>query len=210
MDLKTVLPPDYENNVTMIELQDILSSETDRAEQALSRVLNERFIDTAVETLPRREAMYGIKNAYGDAASDIEKRRRIIKAKLRGRGTLTKEALRDYVKTFLDPGDSVTIIEHNDIYSVFIEIPWNSKITQEYTEIIFEYLREVVPAHLGIEFFVSRDLNMQLFTGSIMEAYSEINIDNAAINKDIDVSMDQYMGMAYFDLSEISLEFKED
>ena len=210
MDIKTVLPLDYENNVTMVELQDILSTETDTAEQALSKIINERFIDTAVETLPRREAMYGIKNAYGDSSSDVEKRRRIIKAKLRGRGTLTKEALRDYVKTFIDPGDSVTIIEHNDIYSVFIEIPWNSKITQEYTETIWGYLREVVPAHLGIEFFVSRGLNMQLYSGSTMETYTEVNIDNAAINKDIDISLDQYMGMAYFDLSEISLEFKED
>ena len=210
MNLKTVLPPDYENNAAMIELQDILSSDSDVAEQALSRVINERFIDTAIETLPRRESMYGIKNVYGNTPSDIEKRRRIIKAKLRGRGTLTKSALRDYVKTFLDPGDSVTIIEHNDIYSVFIEIPWNAEMTQEYIKTIFKYLREVVPAHLGIELSVARELGIQFYSGSFMETYTEVNIDNAAINKDIDISIDQYMGMAYFDLSEISLEYKED
>ena len=40
MDLKTVLPPYYDDNKTMIELQDILSEYSDDGEAALQEVID--------------------------------------------------------------------------------------------------------------------------------------------------------------------------
>ena len=203
MDLKQVLPPDYEENLTMIELQDILSEETDAVESAVSQVLSERFINTASETLSRREKMFGIASQAG--CDDLETRRRIISSKLIGRGTLTKEALEKFVKTFLDPGNEVKIIEKNEQYIVQININWQSSITREYLDIIRNSLREVIPAHMAFNLFVIREERFDLYFGSGISTYSDICIDHDSVNKPIDISCDQKYGVAYFNFAEINI-----
>lgn len=169
MNLMTLLPPDYETNATMIKLQEILSEESNDIEAALEKVINERFIDTAVDTLARREQMFDIKNKYGDSPSDLAIRRKIIKAKLRGRGTLTKKAFVEYIKTFLGDGIDVEIVERSAEYAIDIIISQWESMSLDYLNSMRDAILEVIPAHLGPNYilqWIYEFLNKVLFEAS--------------------------------------------
>lgn len=60
MELIKVLPPYYDENVTMQTLQSILSKETDELEIELSNTISECFVETASKLLSRYENLLGL------------------------------------------------------------------------------------------------------------------------------------------------------
>ena len=115
MDLKTVLPPYYDDNKTMIELQDILSEYSDDGEVALQKVVDESFVNTAKETLDRMEEILGL--PY-QTETEVQYRRERIRAKLLGQGTTTVALVKQVAEQFAN--GTVDVTEENEQYNVII------------------------------------------------------------------------------------------
>ena len=152
MNLMTVLPPDYEENSTMTELQDILSGQSNNAEYALKKISDEVFIDSSTDTLSRREDMFGISNKYGNSEAELDVRRKIIKDKLCYRSTATVALIKELAERYV--GSTVDIIEENDTYSVKISFI-NDVDTPFFIDALRNSLKAVMPAHIGITYSYS-------------------------------------------------------
>ena len=168
MDLKTVLPPYYDDNKTMIELQDILSEYSDDGEAALQEVIDESFVNTAAETLTRMEEILGL--PY-QAATETQYRRERIRAKLLGRGTTTVALVKQVAEQFTN--GAVDVEEENDKYNVIITFTGTIGMPPE-LESLKTVLREIIPAHLAINYVIIYNTYQDLepYTYEHLEQYT--------------------------------------
>ena len=146
MELIKVLPPYYDENVTMQTLQSILSKETDDLEIELSNTISECFVATASKLLPRYENLLGL---VVDVMKSDDFRRERICAKMVGTGTTTKSMIEDVASSYSN--GEVEVIEDpaNSRFTIrfvgTLGIPGNIadlKLTIE----------EIKPAHLVVEY----------------------------------------------------------
>lgn len=112
----------------------------------LDDILKQFFIDTATWGIPCWEQQYGIQI---DINKTYEDRREIIKAKMRGTGTTTKQMIKNAAEAFSN--GECEVIEHPENYSFTVKfigikgIPHNMQAFKDMLEII-------KPAHLACDF----------------------------------------------------------
>lgn len=168
MDLKTVLPPCYDDNKTMIELQDILSRYSDDGEAALQKVVDESFVNTAEETLNRMEEILGL--PY-QAETEVQYRRERIRAKLLGQGTTTVALVKNIAEQFTN--GTVDVTEENEQYNVIITFTGTIGIPPALAS-LKTALREIIPAHLAINYVIIYNTYQDLepYTYEHLEQYT--------------------------------------
>jgi len=145
MDLLSLLPSYYSENVTMAELQSILTGEFTDILNGLDSMINECYVSTASNILSRYEKMHGIKI---DVSKSNDTRRGKIMAKMAGTGTCTKSMLINSLKAF--PGGGAEIVEDNPNsqftikFNDYYRVPADTSITE-----IHAITEELKPAHLA-------------------------------------------------------------
>lgn len=142
----TLLPPFYEENATMKELQSILSGKTNDLSNGLDKTIDQCFINTATDLLSRYEEIHGIQ--IDVSKSDVFRRER-IRAKIRGIGTVTKQMIEDTAASYSN--GEVEIIEDNENYRFIVKFVGTLGIPAN-MEGLTQTLEEIKPAHLDFEF----------------------------------------------------------
>lgn len=113
---------------------------------AIEDVLQQFYIDTATWGLDRWEKMCGIAT---DLSKPLDQRRSVIKSKLRGIGTVTAELVKNVAEAFAN--GEVDVEENNATYTVTVTFVGRLGIPPN-LEDITQALRDIIPAHLGIEY----------------------------------------------------------
>ncbi len=146
MDLITLLPPIYENNVTMQELQNILSNMINTLASNFSETIDECFVKTASNLLSRYEQIYGIE--VDVSKSNVFRRERII-AKAKGVGTITAQMLEDVAASYSN--SEVEVIEYPSEYRFVVKFVGTKGIPPNMAGLTLT-INEIKPAHLAFSF----------------------------------------------------------
>ena len=146
MDLITLLPEYYKGNLTMEELQGILSADINSLATNFGETIDQCFIGTATSILSRYEKIYGIQV---DVSKSEEFRRERIKAKIRGTGTVTKEMIRETASSYSNV--EVEVIEDNANYSFKVKFIGTKGIPANMADLTLT-INEIKPAHLSFTF----------------------------------------------------------
>ena len=128
-----------DNNIKSI--QDAFENESNIKKDKLEDTLLQLNVDTATWALDVWENMLGIRAK----TSNYEIRRKNIKAKLRGRGTTTKQQLISITNSYSN--SEVDLDEYPAEYYFVICIILNSITEEEYAE-LFEIIESIKPVHL--------------------------------------------------------------
>jgi hypothetical protein len=145
-DLMLLLPWFYNGNITMKELQNTVSKELGRLYYHLEDFINQLFIDTATWGLSIYEKEMGM---ITNQSLSYEERRELIKAKLWGRGTTTKQMIKETAKAF--SGGEVDVIEYPSEYRFVVKFIGVKGIPRNMQGFI-DMLETIKPAHLAYEF----------------------------------------------------------
>ena len=146
MDLMDLLPPIYDKNTTMQELQGILTDKVNTAISGTGLTVDECFIETASVLLARYEKIYGI---TVDVSKSDDFRREILKAKIAGVGTVTKQMLIDTATSYSN--GTVEVIEHPETYSFVVKFTGTLGIPPNMVGLT-NTINEIKPAHLAFSF----------------------------------------------------------
>lgn len=148
MNLLKLLPEDYPRSSAVVELQKALEKLGTSAEEDVSDLLNQFFLDTATWGLSCWEKVYGVAS---DTTKSLAVRRSAVRAKMRGMGTTTVELVQNVSESFVN--GEVAVEEHNDEYRFdivmlsVIGIPPNM-------EDLKRAMEEIKPAHLAYEIII--------------------------------------------------------
>ena len=145
-DLMKYLPLYWHNIKEMVALQGTLGMELGEIECKLKDLFSQCFIETATWGLDIWERELDLKT---DLSLSYEHRREMIKAKLRGSSTTTKEMIANVAKAFSN--GEVEVIEHNDEYYFDIKFVGTRGIPANMAG-LKSILEEIKPAHLGINY----------------------------------------------------------
>lgn len=145
-NLMEYLPMYYRNSNLMKNIQNAFSKEIGIINYLIDDILSQLFVDTATWGLDLWEKELGINT---DISKTYEHRREIIKAKIRGTGTVTKQMLKNvalaYTNAEVDviekPNDSSFIVKFISVKG----IPKNIKA-------LIETIETIKPAHLNYSF----------------------------------------------------------
>lgn len=145
MKLISLLPDYYENNITMNELQDILSDATEEAERGLSSAIDQCFICSADSLLERYE------KAFGTEAGNLttEERREQLIAKLAGSGTTTVQMIKGTARVYSN--GEVEVTEDNPNYKFVIKFTGTIGLPTN-MDGLKATIEEIKPAHLAVEY----------------------------------------------------------
>jgi uncharacterized protein YmfQ (DUF2313 family) len=146
MDLIDYLPPIYDGNTTMQELQSLLTTDINNLSTSFNTVMDECFINTATKLLSRYEGIYGLQ--VDITKSDVFRRERIL-AKIRGIGTTTKEMIKQTAAAY--SGGEVEVIEHPETSSFSIKFVGTLGIPGNMADLTLT-IEEIKPAHLSFSF----------------------------------------------------------
>lgn len=146
MDLMGLLPPIYEENKSMNELQGILSTKVNKLAQDLDTVIDQCFIDTATDLLSRYEKIYGL---TVDVTKSNQFRRERIKARAKGIGTVTKKMLEDVAASYSN--GEVEVLENFEDYSFIVKFIGTKGIPNNMADLKLT-IEEIKPAHLSFTF----------------------------------------------------------
>lgn len=145
-DLMSYLPSFYKDVNEVKEIQLIFGQEMAKIKSSVKDLLDQCFISSSTYGLDFYERMYGITI---DRSKSFEERREIIKAKLRGSGTATKELIKNVSTAF--SGGEVEIEEHPEEYSFIVKFVGTKGIPKN-MEGLISALEEIKPAHLSYSF----------------------------------------------------------
>ncbi len=145
-ELMHYLPTYWQDVKEMVALQDSLGKEAGELDCKEKDVSSQCFIETGTWGLELWEKEYGLKT---DLSLSYEHRREMIKAKLRGVGTTTKDMIENVARAFSN--GAVQVIEHNDEYFFEIKLVGTRGIPANMTG-LKSILEEIKPAHLGINY----------------------------------------------------------
>lgn len=148
------MPGYYADSAAVTNLLDREYTEINSLDSAVTDVLNQFFIDTATWGLDNWERVCGI---VTDATKPDDQRRSVIRSKLRGVGTVTVALVQSVAESY-DNG-TVNVTEDNTTYTVTITFVSTLGVPPNLTD-IQNSLRDIVPAHLGINYvfnFVTYD-----------------------------------------------------
>ena len=145
-DLMLLLPWFYKGNITMKELQNTVSKELGRLYYHLEDFINQLFVDTATWGLSIYEKDLDLAT---NPSLSYEERRELIKAKLWGRGTTTKQMIKETAEAF--SGGEVDVIEYPSEYRFVVKFIGVKGIPRNMQGFI-DMLEAIKPAHLAYEF----------------------------------------------------------
>lgn len=144
MELIKLLPDYYQDNETMLTLQNVLSEETDKLDVELKVTVNQCFPQLATTLLSRWEAILGIKT--DGSLSDTSRQEQIL-AKLSGTGTTTKQMIKAVAEKF--SGAEVEVIEDNANSRFYIRFVGQLGVPENMTG-LKAAIEDVKPAHLEV------------------------------------------------------------
>ena len=176
MDLSSVLPEYYDENVTMQELQRILSEVSENLETVLKRTSNDTFWSKASgnEMLSRYEKMFGLSS---DADKSDRYRRERIAARVAGAGTATASLIRHIAESYTNA--AVELQEKFPMYTVIVRFVSTSGIPGNISDIKAS-IEEAIPAHLKVlyEYIFNTYGSVGTFTHAQLAAYTHYKIRN--------------------------------
>ena len=145
-DLMELLPPYYQGNNTMQDLQGILSNDINTLASNFKETIDQCFVDTVTSLLSRYEKIYGLNV---DVSKSNTFRRERIKAKIRGIGTVTKQMIIDTAASYSN--GEVEVLEDPANYSFKIKFVGTRGIPANMADLILT-IEEIKPAHLSFTF----------------------------------------------------------
>lgn len=145
-NLMKYLPIYYQNSSTTKEIQDAIAREFGVLNYNIIDLEKQFFIDSATWGLSIYEKELGLQT---NMSLTYEERREIIKAKLRGHGTTTKEMIKNTAEAF--SGGEVDVIEHPEEYRFVVKFIGILGIPRNVQGFI-EMLEQIKPAHLAYSF----------------------------------------------------------
>jgi hypothetical protein len=140
------LPRYYDDSRIVGNLLDQESAEVSDLNAAIADVLAQFFVDTATWGLANWERICGIKT---DETKPYDQRRSAIKARLRGVGTVTVALIKNVAESYNN--GEVEVTEDNANYTIAVRFVSTYGRPSNMTD-IQNALREIVPAHLAIDF----------------------------------------------------------
>jgi len=146
VDLMTFLPDYYQGNNEMNKLQTILCSAVGEITNNTLDTLDQCFVSSATWGLTRWEKIFGL---LTDMSMPYERRREILKAKIRGAGRATKEKIKIVAIAFSN--GEVSIREYPEEYRFVIRFIGIKGIPQNMIGLIAA-IDEIKPAHIGYTF----------------------------------------------------------
>ncbi len=146
MNLMNLLPPVYDKNDTMKELQEILSGKINKLASNFDKTIDQCFVSTASDLLSRYEKVYGL--SVDVSKSDAFRRER-IKARAKGVGTVTKQMLEDVAASYSN--GEVKVIENYEDYSFVVKFVGVKGIPANMADLTLT-IEEIKPAHLAFTF----------------------------------------------------------
>lgn len=144
VNLMQYLPWYYQNSEFMRFIQNSNSLEVEKLKYNIDDSINQLFIDTATWGLDRLERIFNIET---DINKSYEDRREVLKAKLIGSGTVTKEMIKNVVQAF--SVGKVEVIENNYNYNFVIKFIEKKGIPKNIQGLI-NAIEEIKPAHLKV------------------------------------------------------------
>lgn len=147
-DLMRYLPMYYESDKgTMYYLQQKgIAPELGKIEYSIEELLAQCFIDTATWGLEYWEYELGLQT---DPSKPYERRREIIKAKLRGAGTTTKQMIKNVAEAF--SGGEVTVEEEPEQARFILRFVGTVGIPPNMAGLT-KAIEDIKPAHLAYEY----------------------------------------------------------
>ena len=145
-NLMKYLPIYYQNSSTTKEIQDAIAREFGVLNYNIIDLEKQFFIDSATWGLSIYEKELGLQT---NMSLTYEERREIIKAKLRGHGTSTKEMIKNTAEAF--SGGEVDVIEYPSEYRFVVKFIGVKGIPRNMQSFI-NMLDDIKPAHLGYDF----------------------------------------------------------
>ncbi|KHF26831.1 hypothetical protein LR68_04356 [Anoxybacillus sp. BCO1] len=139
--------PNYYQDIR--EFQTLIGTENKEVEQlnvTIDEVLKQFYVDTATWGLSYWERICGISV---DESKPIDQRRSVIKSKLRGIGTVTVALIKNVAESWYN--GEVEVTEQPSLYTVKIKFVSKLGVPSNLTD-IQNALREILPAHLAINF----------------------------------------------------------
>ena len=148
-DLISYLPPYYQNVKEMVAIQNTLAQELGQINIDIEDLIKQCFVDTATWGLEIWEQIFGIQT---DKTKLLDQRRSMIKAKMRGAGTVNIEQIKNIARAFLNGELDVT--ENFANYSIDIEFTDYGGVPPNKDDLT-KILREIIPAHLEINYILN-------------------------------------------------------
>ena len=145
MDL---LPEAYKKSPPTVEIQNALEKMCGKVEGDIADLRAQFFLSTATWGLSLWEWVYGIDT---DISKDMEHRRSVVAAKIRGKGTTTVEMIKNTSEAYVN--GLVDVVEYNNEYRFevvmmsVIGIPPNM-------EDLKRTIEEIKPAHLDYKIII--------------------------------------------------------
>lgn len=171
-DVMHYLPQFLKRDEHFLKLQTALNQEHEKQRQAVIDIARQFFIDTATWGLPSWERVYAT-NPPADA--DIKLRKALVKAKMAGRGIMTKSAVERLINLFTENEDAYI---QEDTAAGEFEIIFPSLITH-FPE-LNQVLEEMVPAHLmyhgHITKYKDNPLTANKYAGAGVIQHKKINV----------------------------------
>ncbi|MED4922892.1 DUF2313 domain-containing protein [Anoxybacillus geothermalis] len=145
-DLFTYMPGYYRYLRPVSEMIRTEGAELRSLTMSITDVLAQFAVDTATWGLSYWERVCG---TPVDESKPIDQRRSVIKSKLRGIGTVTVELVKNVAEAYYN--GQVEVIEQPSLYTVKIKFVSKLGVPPNLTD-IQNALREIIPAHLAINF----------------------------------------------------------
>lgn len=148
MHLMDYLPEDYKKSPPTIEIQNALDRMCGRIETDIAELRAQFILSTATWGLSLWEWVYGIET---DISKDIEHRRSVVGAKIRGKGTTTVEMIKNTSEAYVN--GLVDVVEYNDEYRFEIVMASVVGIPPN-IEDLKNTIEEIKPAHLDYSIII--------------------------------------------------------
>lgn len=137
-------------------------------------IIAQCFIDTATWGLNLWEEQIGVST---DINKSYEERREIIKARLRGSGTVTKKMIKETAVAF--SGGDVDIIEHTESYSFTVRFVGVKGIPKNMAAFI-EMINTIKPAHLDYDikytYTIWNDVKSKAWSNLSNKTWNELKV----------------------------------
>ncbi|MCQ5366081.1 YmfQ family protein [Anoxybacillus salavatliensis] len=174
VDLFQYLPNYYDN---IREFQELISAEEEEIgllQNDIDELLEQFHIDTATWGLSYWERICGIPV---DESKPIDQRRSVIKSELRGIGTVTVELVKNVAEAYYN--GQVEVTEQPSIYTVKIKFVSKLGVPPNLAD-IQNALREIIPAHLAINFEFSYLLIRDIHNAMTLSQLQATTLDKFA------------------------------
>lgn len=145
MKLIDRLPSFYNESKEVMDIQGALENERATLERKIKTLINDLFVITA-ENISEWENFVGIKV---DVSKPLEYRKNNVIARIRGKGTTTKELIKNVSESYADA--EVDIIENNNTYSFVVKFVGMKGIPSN-LEDLKKAIEEIKPAHLSVSY----------------------------------------------------------